>query len=88
MVLSSHSLAVERRRWTERRKKIGPDQWRLCRFCYASIGNLSSFLWCTLASHHQFLTAVAGQPEKNSFLRSRGEMLHAPYKGMKEIYSW
>ncbi|KAJ7434178.1 hypothetical protein B0H11DRAFT_1652654, partial [Mycena galericulata] len=34
MVLSSHSLAVERRRWKERGKKIVPRQWRLCRFCY------------------------------------------------------
>ncbi|KAJ7497881.1 hypothetical protein B0H11DRAFT_1715777, partial [Mycena galericulata] len=33
-VLSSHSLAVERRRWKERGKKIVPRQWRLCRFCY------------------------------------------------------
>ncbi|KAJ7208819.1 hypothetical protein B0H12DRAFT_1205960 [Mycena haematopus] len=37
MVLSSHSLAVERRRWKERGKKIVPIQWRLCRFCYAYI---------------------------------------------------
>ena len=37
MVLSSHSLAIERRRWTERGKKIVPQQWRLCRFCYAYI---------------------------------------------------
>jgi hypothetical protein len=34
MVLSSHSLAVERRRWKERGKKTVPRQWRLCRFCY------------------------------------------------------
>ncbi|KAJ7824392.1 hypothetical protein B0H14DRAFT_2369638 [Mycena olivaceomarginata] len=34
MVLSSHSLAVERRRWKERGKNIVPRQWRLCRFCY------------------------------------------------------
>ncbi|KAJ6465368.1 hypothetical protein C8R45DRAFT_761236, partial [Mycena sanguinolenta] len=34
MVLSSHSLAVERRRWKERGKNIVPHQWRLCRFCY------------------------------------------------------
>jgi hypothetical protein len=34
MVLSSNSLAVERRRWKERGKKIVPLQWRLCRFCY------------------------------------------------------
>ncbi|KAJ7150526.1 hypothetical protein C8R43DRAFT_887388 [Mycena crocata] len=37
MILSSHSLAVERRRWTERRKKIVPRQWRLCRFCYVYV---------------------------------------------------
>ncbi|KAJ6596453.1 hypothetical protein B0H10DRAFT_1638934, partial [Mycena sp. CBHHK59/15] len=30
MVLSSHSLDVERRRWKERGKKIVPRQWRLC----------------------------------------------------------
>ncbi|KAJ6477791.1 hypothetical protein C8R45DRAFT_796738, partial [Mycena sanguinolenta] len=34
MVLSSHSLAVECRRWKERGKNIVPHQWRLCRFCY------------------------------------------------------
>ncbi|KAJ7635537.1 hypothetical protein DFH06DRAFT_1479162 [Mycena polygramma] len=33
MVLSSHSLAVERRRWKERGKNIVPREWRLCRFC-------------------------------------------------------
>ena len=34
LILSSHSLAVERRRWTERGKTIVPREWRLCRFCY------------------------------------------------------
>ncbi|KAJ6569175.1 hypothetical protein B0H19DRAFT_1350068 [Mycena capillaripes] len=34
MVLSTHSLAVERRRWKKRGKKIVPCQWRLWRFCY------------------------------------------------------
>jgi hypothetical protein len=34
LILSSHSLAVERRRWKERGKKVVPRQWRLCRFCY------------------------------------------------------
>ncbi|KAJ6622323.1 hypothetical protein B0H10DRAFT_2187610 [Mycena sp. CBHHK59/15] len=33
-VLSSRSLAIERRRWKERGKKVAPQQWRLCRFCY------------------------------------------------------
>ncbi|KAJ7441369.1 hypothetical protein B0H11DRAFT_1631517, partial [Mycena galericulata] len=37
MVLSGHSLAVERRRWKERGKKIVPQQRSLCRFCYAYI---------------------------------------------------
>jgi hypothetical protein len=37
MVLSGHSLAVERRRWTERGKQVVPQQWRLCRFCYRYI---------------------------------------------------
>ncbi|KAJ7814947.1 hypothetical protein B0H14DRAFT_2309802, partial [Mycena olivaceomarginata] len=37
MVLSSHSLAVERRRWTERGKPIVPREWRLCRFCKDSV---------------------------------------------------
>ncbi|KAJ7265164.1 hypothetical protein C8J57DRAFT_1069585 [Mycena rebaudengoi] len=37
MVLSSHSLAIERRRWRERGKKVVPEQWRLCRFCYCYI---------------------------------------------------
>ncbi|KAJ7753258.1 hypothetical protein B0H16DRAFT_1216142, partial [Mycena metata] len=33
MVLSSHSLAVECRRWKERGKLIIPREWCLCRFC-------------------------------------------------------
>jgi hypothetical protein len=37
MILSSHSLAAERRRWKERRKPVVPKQWRLCRFCYVHI---------------------------------------------------
>jgi hypothetical protein len=37
MILSSHSLAVERRRWKERRKPVVPKQWRLCRFCFVHI---------------------------------------------------
>ncbi|KAJ7760064.1 hypothetical protein DFH07DRAFT_691165, partial [Mycena maculata] len=37
MILSSHSLAVERRRWTERGKSIVPREWRLCRFCEESV---------------------------------------------------
>ncbi|KAJ7071673.1 hypothetical protein C8F01DRAFT_1047744 [Mycena amicta] len=32
-ILSSHSLAIERRRWKERRKPEVPREWRLCRFC-------------------------------------------------------
>ncbi|KAJ7050604.1 hypothetical protein C8F01DRAFT_1000384 [Mycena amicta] len=37
MILSSHSLAVERRRWTERRKPKVPREWRLCRFCKTEV---------------------------------------------------
>ncbi|KAJ7218848.1 hypothetical protein C8J57DRAFT_957852, partial [Mycena rebaudengoi] len=37
MVLSSHSLAIERRRWKERGKKPVPKEWRLCRFCQVHI---------------------------------------------------
>jgi hypothetical protein len=37
IILSSHSLAVERRRWKERGKKVVPRQWRLCRFCYVYV---------------------------------------------------
>ena len=37
MILSGHSLAIERRRWKERRKPVVPRNWRLCRFCYAYI---------------------------------------------------
>jgi hypothetical protein len=33
MVLSGHSLAVERRRWKERGKPLVPRKWRKCRFC-------------------------------------------------------
>ncbi|KAJ7040052.1 hypothetical protein C8F04DRAFT_898144, partial [Mycena alexandri] len=37
MVLSSHSLAIERRRWKERGKAVVPQRWRLCRFCFAYV---------------------------------------------------
>jgi hypothetical protein len=37
MVLSSHSLAVEHRRWKERGKFIIPREWRKCQFCKDSI---------------------------------------------------
>ncbi|KAJ7728190.1 hypothetical protein B0H16DRAFT_1331097, partial [Mycena metata] len=37
MVLSCHSLAVERRRWKERRKPVVPREWRLCRFCRTDV---------------------------------------------------
>ncbi|KAJ7090442.1 hypothetical protein C8R44DRAFT_648229 [Mycena epipterygia] len=37
MVLSSHSLAVERRRWKERGKTAVPREWRKCRFCEDAI---------------------------------------------------
>ncbi|KAJ6528345.1 hypothetical protein DFH09DRAFT_892179, partial [Mycena vulgaris] len=37
MVLSSHSLAVERRRWKERGKNTVPREWRKCRFCRNAI---------------------------------------------------
>ncbi|KAJ7714383.1 hypothetical protein B0H16DRAFT_1742684 [Mycena metata] len=37
MILSGHSLAIERRRWKERGKEIVPREWRLCRFCYLYI---------------------------------------------------
>ncbi|KAJ7103073.1 hypothetical protein B0H15DRAFT_974713, partial [Mycena belliarum] len=33
MILSGHSLAVERRRWQERGKPVVPRDWRLCCFC-------------------------------------------------------
>jgi hypothetical protein len=37
MVLSSHSLAIERRRWQERGKPVVPREWRKCRFCQDSV---------------------------------------------------
>ncbi|KAJ7911796.1 hypothetical protein B0H13DRAFT_2008690 [Mycena leptocephala] len=37
MVLSSHSLAVEHRRWQERGKPVVPREWRKCRFCQDSV---------------------------------------------------
>ncbi|KAJ7061886.1 hypothetical protein C8F01DRAFT_1231043 [Mycena amicta] len=36
-ILSSHILAVERRRWKERRKPEVPREWRLCRFCKSEV---------------------------------------------------
>ncbi|KAJ7714719.1 hypothetical protein B0H14DRAFT_2291101, partial [Mycena olivaceomarginata] len=37
MILSSHSLAVERCRWKERGKNVVPKEWRKCRFCQDAI---------------------------------------------------
>ncbi|KAJ7061767.1 hypothetical protein C8F01DRAFT_987168 [Mycena amicta] len=37
MILSCHSLAIERRRWKERRKDKVPREWRLCRFCRSEV---------------------------------------------------
>ncbi|KAJ7254439.1 hypothetical protein C8J57DRAFT_956668, partial [Mycena rebaudengoi] len=37
MVLSCHSLAIERRRWRERGKPVVPQEWSLCRFCYTCV---------------------------------------------------
>ncbi|KAJ7061775.1 hypothetical protein C8F01DRAFT_1083160 [Mycena amicta] len=37
MILSSHSLAIERRRWKERRKDKVLREWRLCRFCKTEV---------------------------------------------------
>ncbi|KAJ6568614.1 hypothetical protein B0H19DRAFT_989133, partial [Mycena capillaripes] len=37
IILSSHCLAVERRRWKERGKNVVPREWRKCRFCQDSI---------------------------------------------------
>jgi hypothetical protein len=37
MILSSHSLAVERRRWKERGKNVVQREWRKRRFCQESI---------------------------------------------------
>jgi hypothetical protein len=37
MILSSHNLAVEHRRWKECGKKMVPREWRLCRFCETNV---------------------------------------------------
>jgi hypothetical protein len=37
MVLSSHCLAVERRRWAERGKPVVPREQRLCKFCRSEV---------------------------------------------------
>ncbi|KAJ7090739.1 hypothetical protein B0H15DRAFT_778739 [Mycena belliarum] len=37
MIVSSHSLAVERRRWTERGRTVVPRELRICRFCQESV---------------------------------------------------
>ncbi|KAJ7599687.1 hypothetical protein C8J56DRAFT_768632 [Mycena floridula] len=33
VMLSGHALAMERMRWTERRRRPIPREWRLCRLC-------------------------------------------------------
>jgi hypothetical protein len=64
--LSSHSLAVERRRWKERGKNIVPRQWRLCRFCYVYVEDPAHALFVCqheeLKQHRQeFLAKVNGE---------------------------
>ncbi|KAJ7080975.1 hypothetical protein B0H15DRAFT_786880, partial [Mycena belliarum] len=39
MILSGHSLAIERRRWKERGKRIVLREWCLCRFCYIYVAD-------------------------------------------------
>ncbi|KAJ7255924.1 hypothetical protein C8J57DRAFT_946502, partial [Mycena rebaudengoi] len=63
MVLSSHSLAVEHRRWKQRGKKIVPRQWRLFGFCYIYIEDASHAMFqChhtpLVEIRHAFLTKV------------------------------
>ncbi|KAJ7728206.1 hypothetical protein B0H16DRAFT_1773906 [Mycena metata] len=65
MVLSSHSLAIERRRWTERGKKIVPQRWRLCRFCFNHVEDPAHAMFVCknpelLPIRKMFLDAVAG----------------------------
>jgi hypothetical protein len=48
MVLSSHSFAVECRRWKERGKKTVPRQWRLCRFCYIYVEDPAHAMFSSL----------------------------------------
>lgn len=55
MVLSSHSLAVERRRWKERGKRVVPQQWRLCSFCYLSVEDPAHAMF---KYEHQELAAI------------------------------
>ena len=37
VMFSSHDLAIERLRWRERYRDPVPREWRLCRFCRASV---------------------------------------------------
>ena len=37
ILFSTHGLAVERLRWRERYRAPVPREWRLCRFCRASV---------------------------------------------------
>ncbi|KAJ7051588.1 hypothetical protein C8F01DRAFT_1339221 [Mycena amicta] len=54
-VLSSHPLAVERRRWKERRRPEVPREWRLCRFCKVEVEDPAHAMF--LCSHPP-LTAI------------------------------
>ncbi|KAJ7730688.1 hypothetical protein DFH07DRAFT_723159, partial [Mycena maculata] len=63
MILSSHSLAVERRRWTERGKPIVPREWRLCRFCEESVEDPAHAMFLCdhpelMQVHESFLEAL------------------------------
>ncbi|KAK0441943.1 hypothetical protein EV421DRAFT_1711229, partial [Armillaria borealis] len=48
--LSSHVLAVEVLRWSERYRPRIPHEWRLCRFCKIAVEDeIHALLRCTIA---------------------------------------
>ncbi|KAJ6512435.1 hypothetical protein C8R45DRAFT_920271 [Mycena sanguinolenta] len=82
MVLSSHSLAVERRRWKERGKNIVPHQWRLCRFCYIYVEDpVHAMFQCKhgqFTEPLQFFRALLPRREVTPFLQN----WHATHKAV------
>ena len=70
IVLSSQSLAVERRRWTEPRKKIVPQQWRLFRLCYAYIEDLDVFTTTTARADFCLPLGLIGSGSHFSYWRT------------------
>ncbi|EIN12216.1 hypothetical protein PUNSTDRAFT_130486 [Punctularia strigosozonata HHB-11173 SS5] len=81
MIVSDHSLAIERLRWAERYHPKVPREWRLCRFCEAAIEDPGHILHCGASPElcdlrTSFLATVCTiRPSLNAMLREPGDFL-------------